>query len=330
MKRWDAKHMLDIGRTLFAKIHRQKKHTNHNHDVHFMAREMGEWLPHGIQTMVDGTYNPRCLKRYYFADETVDQLHLSDRIFQHILLKQLKPTFKHVMNTNCYHLDGPAGVKHVTQRIKQVLEEEKPNYFLRVDIRSYYASIPHFKLLQDIKRYYHDPKVITMLENIITNPIDTPRGTRNPSYGVALRGPPSQFFSALYLKPLDGAFDQAQVAYMRYQDDILILCKTKRQLNRCRRRMMEVLNERHLKLSRKKSRMGAIADSFHFLGIHYSLTQPESNTSVDHANDDVITPSTSVQCLSEWGGVSRLLYINSMRFCASHRIHGRYAKLART
>ena len=49
--------------------------------------------------------------------------------------------------------------------------------------------------------------------------------------------------------------------------------------------MMEVLGERQLKLSRKKSRMGTVTDSFHFLGIHYSLTQPETHTSVKQAND---------------------------------------------
>ncbi|WP_133129527.1 hypothetical protein [Legionella yabuuchiae] len=65
---------------------------------------------------------------------------------------------------------------------------------------SYDASIPPYKLLNDIKQYYHDPKIIAMLENIITNLIDTPRGSRNPSHGIALRAPLSQFFSALYLK----------------------------------------------------------------------------------------------------------------------------------
>ena len=106
-----------IGKKLFAKIHKRKYHAHHNNEIHFMAREIDEWLPQGIQSIVDGSYTPRCLKRYYFTDEMVDQLHLSDRIFQHVLLKQLKPTFKHVMNPNCYHLDGPTGVKYATQRI---------------------------------------------------------------------------------------------------------------------------------------------------------------------------------------------------------------------
>jgi len=77
---------------------------------------------------------------------------------------------------------------------------------------------------------------------------------RNPDKGIALRGPLSQLFSGLYLKPLDDAFNKMDVTYARFQDDVIILCKTKRQLNRCRRKMQEVLHERKLTLSRKKNK----------------------------------------------------------------------------
>lgn len=56
MMRWDIEEMEAIGRKLFAKIHRQKHRAHHNHDVHFLAREINEWLPQGIQSMIDGTY----------------------------------------------------------------------------------------------------------------------------------------------------------------------------------------------------------------------------------------------------------------------------------
>lgn len=325
MRRWDRLQMLEIGRKLFAKIHKCKYHAHHNSEIHYLAREIEEWLPRGIQSMVDGSYNPRCLKRYYFADEMVDQVHLSDRIFQHILLKQLKPTFRHVMNRNCYHLDGPTGVKYATQRIKQVLQEDKPKYLIRADIKSFYKSIPHFKLVQDIKKYYDDPKVQAMLENIITNPIDTPRGYKNPGHGIALRGPLSQFFSGLYLKPLDDAFDNMDVTYVRFQDDLLILCKTKRQLNRCRRRMMEVLHERHLRLSRKKSRIGCFSKGFHFLGINYPGTQTSDDINVTHVNDDSIIQSITAHSLIEWG-VRQLLNIKRMSKYASFLIKERCGK----
>ena len=214
-KRWDYEQMLDLGHRLFTKVHKRKYSAHPNHEIHFLAREINDWLPQGIQSIIDGNYWPRHLRRYHFSDETVDQLHISDRILQHILLQQLKPTFKHVMNPNCLHLNGPTGVKLATQRVRRALQEDQPQFFIRADIKSYYRSILHHKLLQDIKQHYDD----SMLEHIITNPIETPRGYKNPDNGVALRGPLSQFFSALYLKPLDDAFDSMNVFYVRYQDD---------------------------------------------------------------------------------------------------------------
>jgi RNA-directed DNA polymerase len=176
-----------------------------------LAREIDDWLPQSVNSMIEGSYTPRHLKRCYFSDEMVDQLHISDRVLQHVLLKQLKPTFKHVMNHNCYHLHGPTGVKYATQCIRQVLLEDKPNYVLRADIKSFYKSIKHHKLIQDIKQYYDDPKVQAMLENIIINPIETPRGYKYPGNGIALRGPLSQFFSGIFLKRLDDAFENMDV-----------------------------------------------------------------------------------------------------------------------
>lgn len=328
MARWRFDYMLHLGQNLFAKIHQQKKHTNHNHDVHIMAREIDEWLPLGIQSLIDGTYDPRCLKRFYFPDEMVDQLHLSDRIFQYILLKILKPTFKHVMNPNCYHLAGPTGVKLATDNIKATLEKDKPQYIIRADIKSFYKSIPHHKLIDDIKKHYNDPKLIKMLKEIITNPIDTPYGYKNPINGIALRGPLSQFFSGIYLKPLDDVISKMDVTYLRYQDDILILCKTKRQMNRARRKMMEVLQERRLALSRKKSCMGSIENGFHFLGIQYQPTRTEDNTSGKHANDNVIATTQPVHTLSEWGGVHRLLN-KSLFLCNVFHTQEHFAKPVR-
>ena len=57
----------------------------------------------------------------------------------------------------------------------------------------------------------------------------------------------------IFLKKLDDAYKNMDVQYLRFQDDILVLCQTQQQLNRCKKRMMKVLRERGLSLSRKKS-----------------------------------------------------------------------------
>lgn len=202
-KRWDFAQMLHTGQKLFKSIYRKKRMAHANHDAHLLARTINEWLPQGIQSIVDGTYTPRFLKRYYFKEEMLDQLHLSDRVLQHVILQQLKPTFPYVMNPNCYHLHGPTGVQLATQKVREALATGQYNYIIRADIKSYYKSIQHHVLIEDVKRYYTDLKVQHMLENIIKNPIETPRGYKNADNGIALPGPLSQFFSTLYLKPLE-------------------------------------------------------------------------------------------------------------------------------
>ena len=117
-----------------------------------------------------------------------------------------------------------------------------------------------------------------MPTNIIKNPIDTPWGTINPDNGISLRGPLSQLFSALYLKPMDDALTQTEVFYLRYQDDLIVLCKSKWQLNRCKQKVMGILKERKLSLARKKSRIGLVSKGFHFLGVNYLETRPQDNT----------------------------------------------------
>jgi len=105
--------------------------------------------------MVEGDYSPRHLRRYYFSDETVDQVHLSDRVFQHGLLKQLKPTFKYVMSKNCYHLHGPTGVKTACEQQTHELLRIVPHpRTLRKARENIKAMVNDGVSLQKIKTYF--------------------------------------------------------------------------------------------------------------------------------------------------------------------------------
>jgi RNA-directed DNA polymerase len=52
----------------------------------------------------------------------------------------------------------------------------------------------------------------------------------------------------------------------------------------------------------QKTRIGSIELGFHFLGIDYLPTRTDDNTTVTHANDDVITPLNDDRYLSIGGG----------------------------
>lgn len=267
-------------------IDRLKQHLDHNHEIHLLARELDTWLNAGVDALIHGKYNPRHLKRHYFVDEMVDQLYLANRVLQNLLLKQLKTTFPYIINPNCLHIHGPHGVKLATERIQDVLKDDKYPFVMR-RYKILFKSIQHHLLIKDIEHYFNDPKIKSMLTNIIKNPIDTPRGTINPDNGIPLRSPLSQLFSALYLKPLDDEFNKNEVFYLRYQDDIIILCQSERQLIRCKQKVSHILKERKRSLSRKKSRIGHTKEGFHFLGVSYLETQPQDNTIRIRENNNV-------------------------------------------
>ncbi|GAN30852.1 reverse transcriptase [Legionella pneumophila] len=105
------------------------------------------------------------------------------------------------------------------------------------------------------------------------------------------------------------------VAYFRYQDDILILCQTKCSLNRCKQRLMQVLQERRLRLSGKKTRIGSIDKGFHFLGIQYPKTQPLDNTTMTQAVVNVSNTEQVEQNQSKLVGWRQFGNPRSSLFC---------------
>ncbi len=120
-----------------------------------------------------------------------------------------------------------------------------------------------------------------------------------------------------------------EVTYLRYQDDILILCQTKRQLERSKQRLMGVLRERRLQLSRKKTYIGAIDKGFHFLGIHYRETQTPDGTHVTRDSLDSALQEPSEQSLNLGGGaVQHQQVIRILCLKLSFRMRERYERHA--
>ena len=76
------------------------------------------------------------------------------------------------------------------------------------------------------------------------------------------------------MKPLDQAFEhRVGLFYCRYNDDILIVCSTKRQYARAKRRLKTIVHSLTLTLASKKTIMGRAHKGFHFLGVQYDVAQ---------------------------------------------------------
>lgn len=212
--------------------------------------------------------------QFNFPDEVVQVFSFLDQLMVYSILKILQLTFKHVLSPNCRHLAGPSVIKSVTAQIKRALNNEKYNYYIRFDIKGYYASINHLILINQCYEHYNDPIILRYLENIITIAVDKGGQVFLPQSGIPLRSSLSPFFGALYLSKLDHALSSISGAFFRrYMDDGILLLQTKRQYIKARKLLFKILRELKLKISPHKTKMGALKTGFHYLGVKYELSQ---------------------------------------------------------
>jgi len=231
-------------------------------------------IEHWLRKFIAGKHQFTPMMQYKFTDGVVRVWSYLDRLVMHLLLMHIKPTFKHIISPLCLHLAGPSAIKGATARIKAALSSGRYHYVIRADIKSYYASINHKILLEQIKQHFDDSIVLKYLHDIITIAIDYGGQVFLPTDGIPTQSSLSPFFGALYLSALDQAFtDRKGIFYLRYVDDCIILIESKRQYAKARKKLFSVLKELRLKISPHKTRMGALNKGFHFLGVNFEVTR---------------------------------------------------------
>lgn len=230
--------------------------------------------PAQLEAFAKGAYPFSPMEAYAFSGEKIILWAYPDRLVLSLLLAIIRPCFPHIFSKTCLHLKGPAGVKTVLGQVQRALDTQSFRYIIRADVKSYYASVDRKILAQQAEQAFNDPRLLHYLKSAIGIAVNDGGNIINANKGIPIRSSLSPFFGALYLSPLDRAFEKREgVFYLRFMDDILVLAKTKRQFLSAKRRLQNMLGLLKLKLSRGKTRMGLVKKGFHFLGIEFCLAQ---------------------------------------------------------
>ena len=282
--RWKASYLLEFANKWVNKLRIKKGAANENSYWWIFIHKAEQLIKVALEDFKFGTYKFNPMSSYTFKNtenqesETIVVWEYIDRLVIKLILKTITPIFKYIISASCYHLAGPSGVKIATKQIKKALANKKFRYFLRADIKSYYASIDRDILAKQVEQNFKDKRLLKYLIDIINIPIIIDATIFTPNKGVPLRSSLSPFFGALYLTPLDLAFNKIKgVCYFRFMDDVLILAETKRQYLRAKKRLQKILFKLKLSLSRQKTKMGRLEFGFHFLGVNFAVSRNQQN-----------------------------------------------------
>lgn len=169
-----------------------------------------------------------------------------------------------VINEYYYDLDRmPLPQECIKTLVNSV---DKYDYFIKIDITNFYGSINHYKLFNILGKKIKDVKILDLIKKAIETPI-YPDITKNIT-GVHQGIPISNILAHVYLSELDDFFiNMNNICYVRYVDDILILCREEEKNVIKHKLMYELQRNSLLTTNEKKFNEGKLIETtFQFLG----------------------------------------------------------------
>jgi len=217
--------------------------------------------------LLRGTYRVSLLSRVTLKDgQDIDLWSARDALVLKALTIVL--TKRLPVSNRCVHAKGHGGSKTA---VRQVMTHLPTNGFvLKTDVQSYYDSIDHFLLLEQLAEYIKDRDILNLLWQYMTR--SSERGGLFWDYerGISRGCPLSPLIGAFFLKQLDDQMERLGLFYVRFMDDILVLSPTRWGLRKAVKVVNRVLGSLRLAKHPDKTFIGRIERGFDFLGYHFS------------------------------------------------------------
>jgi len=250
---------------------------------HVTTGRFEEQLPDSIWELSDAlknrTFQPQAIRRVNIPKPGSTETRplgiptVRDRVVQAAIVNVIEPIFERDFAEHSYGFRPGRGCKDALRRVDQLVKQGCV-HVVDADLKSYFDTIPHDRLMDRLRTKIADGSVLALIESFLQADILDGAEQWTPTEGAPQGAVLSPLLSNIYLDPLDHLMAERGFEMVRYADDFVILCRTADDAAKALELVRAWTAENGLTLHPTKTKIVDVrTDGFDFLGYHFIGTR---------------------------------------------------------